>query len=227
MENNGKIPDYARRASAGFARVFRRAEEQEKMRRADAGTRLRLKIVLAVLILLNIAGACLLFAIERYPEKFRHKEDGGQRLLQGRVERVIDGDTVAVTAGGGREVVRIAGIDAPEKKQPLGREAAEFLSSLVLGREVDLWWNWRDQYGRIIGEIRLPDGTDAGYAMLEKGLALHYLQHNKDPDYADAQQRAILRGLGFWGLPVELREDPWDWRLKHNDKSNKYIRKHK
>lgn len=58
-----------------------------------------------------------------------------QATLTGRMVRVIDGDTVGVLAAPATEVrIRLAGIDAPEKGQPYGQRARQFLASRVAGR---------------------------------------------------------------------------------------------
>lgn len=74
--------------------------------------------------------------------------------LEGRVVRVTDGDTITVLDA--RKVqhrIRLAGIDAPEKKQAFGTRAKENLSYLVFGKTVRVDGRKKDQYGRLVGKV--------------------------------------------------------------------------
>lgn len=52
-----------------------------------------------------------------------------QADIAGRVVRVLDGDTIEVLQNSGAlSRVRLAGIDAPEKKQPFGQRSRQSLS---------------------------------------------------------------------------------------------------
>ena len=67
----------------------------------------------------------------------------------GRVERVIDGDTIIV----GTNRVRLAEIDAPELKTAHGPAAKKALSDTVLHRIVRVEWKRRGRYRRMIGQV--------------------------------------------------------------------------
>jgi micrococcal nuclease len=81
------------------------------------------------------------------------------------VVRVVDGDTIAVRAGGRVEKVRYIGIDAPETRHPIrgaepgGREASAANRRLVQGRTVriELDVRARDRYGRLLGYVYVGD----------------------------------------------------------------------
>lgn len=91
------------------------------------------------------------------------------------VEHVIDGDTVDVRGpDGGRERVRVIGIDTPERDECGYAPAADALADLVEGREVDLVAGARDdrdRYDRLLRYLDV-DGTDAGLELIEDGLAV-------------------------------------------------------
>jgi hypothetical protein len=59
---------------------------------------------------------------------FQASRAGGQ--VEGVVGRVLDGDTLVV----GSTKIRLQGIAAPELDEPLGPEARDFLTALVLGK---------------------------------------------------------------------------------------------
>ena len=68
-----------------------------------------------------------------------------------KVVKVTDGDTVHVLdQTKTRYKIRLGGIDAPERKKAFGRKSGKNLASLVAGKYVEVEYNKRDQYGRII-----------------------------------------------------------------------------
>jgi len=127
--------------------------------------------------------------------------------IAGRVVRVVDGDTltVIVQSVGSRvprdhsvqHKIRLRGIDAPEKKQPFGRVAGRYLSSLVADREVRVAYTKRDRYGRILGTVYL-DGRDINLEMLKAGYAWHYKRFDSTPAYAQAEAAARAARRGLW-----------------------------
>lgn len=59
--------------------------------------------------------------------------------LTGRVVSVADGDTVTVLdATNTQHKIRVAGIDAPEKKQAFGNRSKNNLAELVAGKNVSV-----------------------------------------------------------------------------------------
>ena len=75
--------------------------------------------------------------------------------------------------------VRLAGIDAPEKRQPFGNASRKKLRDLVAGKEVLVEFEKYDRYGRIVGKVWVtpPDcpkcgkTLDAGLAQITSGMA--------------------------------------------------------
>lgn len=145
--------------------------------------------------------------------------------VTGRVVGVADGDTITVLdETKTQHKVRLAGIDAPEKSQPFGQEAKQYMSDLVYGKEVQLEGDKHDRYGRTIAKVWVtpadcpacPKTLDAGMAMLTVGLAWHYRQYQKEqtPEdrerYTFAEIEAKAKRAGLWtdSYPVP----PWDWR---------------
>ncbi len=105
--------------------------------------------------------------------------------LIGKVVKVVDGDTVHVLdAAKTRHKIRLAGIDAPERKQPFGRKSKDYLLGLVAGELVEVEWNKRDKYKRIVGKI-IHDGRDVNLAMVRAGLAWWYRKYAREQSAAD------------------------------------------
>ncbi|WP_460487715.1 thermonuclease family protein [Curvibacter fontanus] len=152
---------------------------------------------------LIVLGALLAFAVTA-------------EAFTGKVVGVTDGDTITVlVAPKTQRTIRLAGIDAPEKRQAFGQRSKESLSELVFKREVTVEATKKDRYGRDIGKV-LVDGLDANLEQVRRGLAWHYKAYQREQaaedraTYAAAEDEARKLRLGLWqdAQPVP----PWDHR---------------
>ncbi len=137
-------------------------------------------------------------------------------VISGKVVRVADGDTITVLdANLQQHKIRLAGIDAPERRQAFGQRSREFLASMVAAQQVDVETEKTDKYGRSVGKVIL-EGRDVNLAVVAAGLAWHYKEYENEQTpsdrmlYASAEQEArrFRRGLWLDNAP----EAPWDWR---------------
>ena len=135
-----------------------------------------------------------------------------------RVVAVADGDTITVepVQGGDRSRVRLAGIDAPELRQPYGQAARVFVSEAVLYKKVHLISERSDRYGRIVAVVEIPGVGVLQELLLEAGLAWVWPRYCRDCKKWEAMQaKAKAQGIGLWAdkKPVE----PWEWRKQHSN----------
>ena len=131
--------------------------------------------------------------------------------LAGKVVAVTDGDTVKVLYQGKAHKVRLAGIDAPERKQAFGKRAKEYASTLAAGKTVKVTWTEKDRYGRIVGVVILPDGSNLNNEMVKAGLAWWYRQYApKDRTLERLENEAKAARRGLWADPKPI--PPWEWR---------------
>jgi endonuclease YncB( thermonuclease family) len=121
--------------------------------------------------------------------------------LTGKVIKITDGDTLYVLdANYQQHKIRLAGIDAPERKQAYGLASRKHLASIVAGKQVTVEYQKRDRYGRIVGKVLLYavyhtdiDGIDVCLEQVKAGFAWHYkkYQHEQSTEnrqlYADAE----------------------------------------
>jgi endonuclease YncB( thermonuclease family) len=114
----------------------------------------------------------------------------------GRVVGISDGDTITVLTGAPIKV-RLAGIDCPEKRQPFGQKAKEFISDLAYRTVVTVRVVDRDRYGRSVGEVILMDGKSLNRELVRAGFAWWYRAYSKDETLGalEAEARAYKRGL--------------------------------
>lgn len=141
--------------------------------------------------------------------------------IQGRVIRVLDGDTIEIKTLPAKIVVyevpirvRLINIDAPEKKQAFGHCSANQLKALLAGQSVTVSYTQTDRYGRIIGRVFTTNGTDASRFMVQSGAAWVYERYNADESLPALQREAQEQKRGLWAdsNPVP----PWEWRHKQN-----------
>lgn len=92
------------------------------------------------------------------------------QLVRAQVARVIDGDSLVLASG---EQVRLIGVNAPEKWQPLAQQAKAGLQTLLVDGEVYLLpgASGRDKYKRILANLFLSDGRNIEAVLLQQGLA--------------------------------------------------------
>ena len=122
-----------------------------------------------------------------------------------RVRQVIDGDTITVSGVG---VVRLIGVDAPEKtgsyreSEPFGDAATKCLKALVDGQIVRLEYDGprKDQYNRTLAYVVLPDGRTANEEMIRAGFAETYRRFNfaRKPQFQAAEREAKAAKRGMW-----------------------------
>lgn len=132
--------------------------------------------------------------------------------IQGKVIRVLDGDTIEVLQGKKPVRIRLANIDAPEKRQAFGRWSTNQLRGLVAAQSVTVTYTQTDHYGRIIGRVFTANGTEASRFMVQSGAAWVYEHYNTDKALPALQREAQTQKRGLWAdnQPVP----PWEWRHK-------------
>ncbi|MCN5995721.1 thermonuclease family protein [Escherichia coli] len=132
--------------------------------------------------------------------------------IQGKVTRVLDGDTIEILQNKTPVRIRLANIDAPEKKQAYGRWSTDQLKSLIAEQSVRVTYSHNDRYDRIIGRVFTTGGREANRFMVQSGAAWVYEHYNTDNDLATLQQEARSQKRGLWADPNPV--PPWEWRHK-------------
>ena len=132
--------------------------------------------------------------------------------FQGKVIRVLDGDTIEVLQEKKPVRVRLLNIDAPEKKQAYGSWSTNQLKDLVAGQPVTVTYTQKDRYGRVLGRVVTTNGTEANRYMVQSGAAWVYERYNTDNALPALQREAQEQKRGLWAESHPV--PPWEWR--HN-----------
>lgn len=109
------------------------------------------------------------------------------------VTKIVDGDTIEVrNESRWEDVVRLIGIDTPEKGRCGFQESSQFLTELLEGKVVELVKGGtqnRDRYGRHLRYVEI-EGIDVGRALLDAGWAIArydsrdgYGEHLREDEY--------------------------------------------
>jgi endonuclease YncB( thermonuclease family) len=165
------------------------------------------------------------------------------KVIYGRVERVIDGDTIRVahcptyfscperdTKQGLADTtikVRLYGVDCPElqkkksdpSSQPFAKEATAFTSSIVLDKTVEIKLLNKDKYGRAISKVQAgpldlsPELVQRGFATMYTGKGAEYDGNKKLLE--SIQEQAKKRKTGIWSFGDNM-VSPADFKRQQN-----------
>ena len=139
----------------------------------------------------------------------------GAETLDGRIDRVVDGDTLMVLDGSNRQrAIRLLGIDAPELTQEFGQKALSGLSRLTAGQPVTAECHRLGPTD--LCRVRIG-GKDIALELVREGMAWWNPQHaglqtnEERADYQQAEFNAKIHRLGLWNSKNPV--PPWQWRL--------------
>lgn len=126
---------------------------------------------------------------------------------------ISDGDTLKARCGepGAYEqvTIRLAEIDAPEKRQAYGQRSKEALSALCFGSQAAIRPVTRDRYGRTVARVECR-GIDASVEQIRQGMAWRFVRYSKDGSIEPLEAAARAAGSGLWADPRPV--PPWEWR---------------
>lgn len=117
-------------------------------------------------------------------------------IASAHAQTAIDGDTIKLSG----QSIRLFGIDPPERRQTCddgswspGPLATEALRRFMAGRRIECHRVTGDRYGRAVS-LCYADGEDLQALMVGAGWAWAF--HEYSGQYADAERRAVARGVG-------------------------------
>jgi endonuclease YncB( thermonuclease family) len=126
------------------------------------------------------------------------------KAIYGKVTEVKSADLLTLDYGTGQYNIRVAGIDVP-KEEPFATEAKQLVASLVLGKNVRLWFLGRALNGEMLGRLFTDDPAigikEVAVEMVKAGLARRqdgYDFQASELSKAERQAREAKRGI--WAL---------------------------
>lgn len=155
----------------------------------------------------------------QFAQEMNDRDIQGQGVAV-QIKSVSDGDTF--TTGDG-DRIRLCGIDAPEKSQPLGPESGNKLRSLLSSGQVMVSEIEKDRYGRTVAEVFVVSSTEISVQeeMLKSGNAYLYRQYLANcpnaRSFEDAEAIGRSQNVGIWSRSDLVK--PWEYRQKNRDRS--------
>ena len=122
--------------------------------------------------------------------------------------------------------IRMACIDAPEKKQDLGIASRDYLRSLLNTNPEKLvvMKKEKDRYGRVVAEVFIPTGKGdeeipVNGMMIKSGYAYYYSEYSKSCEdnatiYANLEKEAQRSRLGVWKNPNSVKPSEFRKRAR-------------
>lgn len=122
---------------------------------------------------------------------------------------VQDGDTLTVLKDRQPLRIRLADIDAPEKKQAFGQASKTALSDMCFGKDATYDVRTVDKYSRTVARVRCA-GVDVNRAQIERGMAWVYTSYSTDSSLPAVQSSAKAKHAGLWADKAPM--PPWEFR---------------
>ena len=150
---------------------------------------------------------------------------------QGKVVRVLDGDSILVKRGGRLYEIRLYGIDTPEYKQPYGQQAGRVTRKMINKKIVDIQPMDVDRYHRIVALVTVG-GRLVNRELVHRGAAWLYPRYcKKQPlcrELRAEEQQARSQRLGLWAAANPLSPSQWKRRNKKSSgRSHIHFRHHR
>jgi len=140
--------------------------------------------------------------------------------ITAKIVAIKDGDTVvALLDNKTQETLRLADVDCPENRQPFGKNAKQFTSSQVFGKNVTFYRVGKDRYRRTIAKIFYDNEKYLSAEIIKAGFGWWYYKASKNFNLKDVEILAKKKKLGLWSDKNAIA--PWDFRkMKRTAKQN-------
>ncbi len=131
------------------------------------------------------------------------------KSFTGKCINIDDGNIIVVMKGNDTVRVRLEGIACPETGQSFHDEATQFVTNLVLGKDIFVDVKTVDYDRRLVSSVKV-DGKEVSMELIKEGLAWYYDKISKNIELASAEQAARKQKLGIWSQPDPMA--PWDYK---------------
>ena len=117
--------------------------------------------------------------------------------FNGRVIAVVDANNILVANAQGAVRVRFAGVECPECDQMFGMQAKQYVTDMVMGKEIWVDVKGVDHDKRLLSVV-VAGGKNVGIELLETGFAWFDPKFQSFKLFAEAEKRAKSLQIGLW-----------------------------
>jgi endonuclease YncB( thermonuclease family) len=123
-----------------------------------------------------------------------------------KVVDVFDGDTLIVSLQGRAEIIKLFGVDSPDKEQPFGLEARSFASDMVSGRVIQIISIEKSRYEMVKVYY---ENKCLNEELLKAGYAWYNINVPIDEQWVQLEQQARYERKGLWSEDNPV--PPWQY----------------
>ncbi|MBA5630332.1 thermonuclease family protein [Moheibacter lacus] len=132
---------------------------------------------------------------------------------------IKDGDTIVVLLKDKtQQTLRLAEVDCPESGQAFGKNAKQFTSDAVFGKEITFEETDQDRWGRTIAKVFYDDNLYLSAEIIKAGMGWWYYRYSDDESLGDLEKEAKENKRGLWQDPHAV--SPWEFRKKKQEERN-------
>ncbi len=131
--------------------------------------------------------------------------------MDGKITRVLNGDTIQFKFKKHSFRLQLYGIDAPEEGQPQALAAKKYLENLALLKPAHVQVLSKDLYKRYIAKVTLSSQIDLSQEMVKAGYAWWYRKYAPNQTtLKELEALAKKQKLGIWKDATPT--PPWEFR---------------
>ena len=124
---------------------------------------------------------------------------------------IKDGDTIVVLLENkSQKTLRLAEVDCPESGQPYGKNAKDFTSQEVFGKNISFTETDQDRYGRTIAKVFYDNGKYLSEEIIRNGFGWFYFKYSNNKKLEKLHYDAKEKKLGLWQDIKAI--SPYEWR---------------
>ena len=97
--------------------------------------------------------------------------------------------------------IRLLHVNCPERGKPFYKVAKQFTSEKCFRKIVSIKHEGKfDRYGRLLGEVILPDGKVLNKELVKIGYAVHFKKYSTSAEYSNLEIQAKKKKIGIWSI---------------------------
>lgn len=128
-----------------------------------------------------------------------------------KVVGIKDGDTIVVLLKDKtQQTLRLAEVDCPESGQAFGKNAKQFTSNAVFGKEITFEKTDEDRWGRTIAKVYYDSELYLSAEIIKAGMGWWYYRYSDDESLGELETQARANKIGLWQDANPIA--PWEYR---------------